>query len=321
MTVSADISRRAPFPSYNHPSMISVMKKIIIVLLSMLLVGAVAPTVAKTSRTKAKSRASKKRKSAPKGYVHLHFDPWLAVNPVTAADLGLKGPVESVTCIFPIYDGQYEAGEGATMTLTFDRQGRLVVYDYFNFGDTGGHDKFIYHYDADGRIVRVEADCMMPTQDYCQEDQSIISDYTFSYKDGRLAGMTELTKSVWGKPVNWPVAHFNVTYGADGNLKEVKCIERPNVYFQYSGDKVRRNNYYNEQNFSNNGRCTSKWTYYSDPSYEPCFQNPTSLPDISGKQVNIISDGYGNWTKCYWTVDGYGAPYEDGEFRRITYFK
>lgn len=295
------------------------MKKLVILFLGMLVAGgcfsiASARTVGKKNKAKT-SRA--KTAAKPKGYAHLGLDPWLILHPVTAADLGLNGNVKTVTGIVPIYDGQYEAQEGAAVKLTFAPDGRITEYDNYDFGDACGHEKIEFFYDDNGRVVAATIDFMSGTQDPWIDNQNVISDYTYTYENGRLAGITEHTRIVWEKPLDWPVYHFTVSYTTDGQLDKVQCVEQPKVSIKYRGDTRRSKGYYNEARFTGTWG-ESQWKYYTDTDFDKIYWE--WLPEPSAEDIAEATyerDRYGNWTKIYRPLS-YGGY--DGMFRRFTYY-
>lgn len=298
------------------------MKKLFILLMGLLIAGSSLSTAtARTAHKKNKAKTTRAKAAAkPRGYAHLALDPWVILHPVTAAGLGLKGNVKTITSIVPVFDGQFENEEGASLKLTFAPDGRIMEYYDYDFGDACGHEKVNFTYDDRGRVVAATIDFMTATQDPWIDNQNVISDYSYTYKDGRLTNITEHTRIVWEKPVNWPVYHFTVSYTPEGQLSKVQCVEQPKVSIEYRGDTERTKTHYNDARFTGTWG-ESQWKYYAASNFGKVYW--IWLPEPTAEETanaTFERDRYGNWTKFYRPVSYDGYSGYEGWFRRFTYY-
>lgn len=270
------------------------MLRFITCILSLLILASSASAAAPRKRTARKSATVT---------VKPHFSAeFVLLNPtVTLDSLEIDNPkgVKSVTLTRPVYDTDFENGEGQPETWNFDTQGRLTDYSIDYVDAMGGEKYTITGYDADNRPTSIIYSCMSATQDPCADPSRlwITARYDITYgPDGRPSAFTETTTDVGGRATS-KVFHYDVSYIRDGKIK-VTCRESPAFKFLLNPAKQEISHQLYRYGCAGPNYDRPGWikSAYDDATYLVKDSSPENMTN-----VKTTKDSHGNWTTKTWT--------------------
>lgn len=274
------------------------------------------PVKQKTIRKKNATIKKSSQNSRPVAYPYFADLFFLNLPSLKTLDLINVQNIKSVTEIIPVYDTDFEDGDGEETTYEFNRDGTLVAFSNF-YRDAAGGKKYTIEYNDAGKPVSIFYTESMPTQDSCSPNEDIEFLYNLNYDGDILKNITEQALKIYGKAVKAPIYNMEITYDFNGKATTANCKEMPEVGFKIDsvGKIQSKTNYIWETNLRN---CRPKWVKSGN-------QNKADLMDMqSAEPTNpeYIKDHKGNWIKKIWkeTDEWDSFTYYTGITRKIIYY-